>query len=49
MFAQGVPFVSEITTNSPKKIDIKTVLYVRNDELQILTNIIHYTSGIIPC
>lgn len=40
MFAQGVPFVFEITTNSSKKTDINTVLYVRNDELQILTNII---------
>lgn len=40
MFAQGVPFVSEITTNSSKRTDINTVLYVRSDELQILTNII---------
>lgn len=40
MFAQVVPFVSEITTNSSKKTNINTVFYVRNDELQILTNII---------
>lgn len=32
--------MSEITTNSSKKTDINTVLYVRNDELQALTNII---------
>lgn len=40
MFAQGVPFVCEIPTSSSKKTDINTVLYVRSDEFQILTNII---------
>lgn len=49
MLAQGAPFLSEITTNSSKMTDINTVLYVRNDELKILTNVIHYTSGVIPC